>query len=556
MTVDVLETYQFHEKEWESYEELLESFEWEIPDQFNIADYVCDQWAEKRKNSVALYLLDDEGGETAYTFKQLQNFSNRLANYLEGRGVDKGDRIAIHGTQRAEVVIGHLAAFKLGAISVPLSVLLGPDALQYRLDHSDPRAFIIDDEAMDDFNTVNEKLGSEQIALTMDRSDGEADDNFWEALAGESRQFENEATSPEDDACIVYTSGTTGRPKGAVHAHQHLLGLLPGLIRNQQFGKSEGHVTRTVAEWSWIATLNGAILPSWYYGRPIVGYASEGFDPEMEFEIIEKFGVTRLSLAPTAVRMMMQVDNPAERYDLSSLECLSLGGEAVGNSIVEWGAEVFENASISETYGGTEIGAPIGDVPEMGYEHRPGYMGVRAPGHEVAILDPETHEPIEEKGTVGELAIRYEDDPMLFRRYWNEPERTAEKIQNGWVLCEDLASMTDDGYVQYHGRKDDVIISSGYRIDPSEVEESLMSHEAVVNAGVVGVEDDMRGQMVKAFVVLADEYAENENIEEKLQAHVRGNLAKYEYPREIEFIAELPTTTTGKVNRQALQEAN
>lgn len=231
--IDKLEAYHFYEEEWESYDELRDAFEWGVPETFNIASYVCDRWADEKKNNVALYAERSDRTETAYSFRQIRNMANQLANYLAERGIEKGDRIGVNGTQRVEPLVTHIAAFKLGAVSVPLSVLLGPDGLRYRLEDSSAKAFVVDRGAADALRSVRDDLDDLSTVLTMEDFDEGSEQHFWEAIEDHSRTFETMTTDAEDDACIIYTSGTTGSPKGVVHAHRHLLGILPGFVRGR-----------------------------------------------------------------------------------------------------------------------------------------------------------------------------------------------------------------------------------------------------------------------------------------------------------------------------------
>lgn len=559
---DRLENYYFHEQGFDTLAEAEAWFEWEIPETFNIAHYVCDRWAEAKKDDVALY-IETEGEQrneaaaerqSAYTFRQLRNYANRFANALEDRGIGPGDRVAVNGAQRLESLVAHLAAFKLGAVTVPLSVLLGSDGLRYRLADSESAAFVVAQGAIDTFREIRDDLDDLELVVTNEAFDEEGEVSFRDAIEGYGADFETRQTDPEDDACIIYTSGTTGKPKGAVHAHRHLLGLLPQFVSLQRHDTGDNQVARTISEWSWIMSLNQMVLPPLFYGIPVVGYPSGQFEAEKEFELVDRFDITHLNLPPTAVRMMMQVDDAAERYDLSSLRSFSTGGESAGESIIDWATSTFENAAFIEGYGATEIGGLICDDPGFGITHRTGYFGVPSLGHEVAVLDRDTLNPIEEPGEIGELAVRYEDNPMLFVEYLAKPEKTAEKVQDGWLLSEDLVSVDEDGYVRFHARDDDLIISSGYRFGPDEIEESLVTHEAVEEAGVIGVPHETRGEIPKAFVVLNEGKAPTEERRMDLQQHVKDRLAKYEYPRELEFVDELPRTSTGKIRRTALRE--
>ncbi|MFB6353064.1 MAG: acyl-CoA synthetase [Halobacteriales archaeon] len=554
---DWMEPYYFHEQGFDSLEEIEEWFEWRVPDQFNIAEYICDRWAEERPDGVALYVDDGEAGQTAYTFADLRRRADRFANYLADQGVGAGDRIAISGTQRFETLVAHVAAFKLGAVTVPLSVLLGTDGLEYRLSDSEAGAFVVDRGAMETFEAIRDDLDSLDLVVTYggEESTGRpGDDRFEEAVEDQSAEFETATTDAEDTAFIIYTSGTTGQPKGVVHVHRGLLGQLTQFVSLQVHRTGPEQVARTVAGWSWIMSLPGMLFPALFYGVPFVGSpGDQGFEPEREFQLIEDFGITHLNLPPTAVRMMMQIDRPKERYDLGSLQSLTTGGESADEALINWVHQVFEDADYIEGYGTTETGGLICDDPAVGLDHRMGSFGVASVGHDIEVLDQETLEP-KEPNEIGTLAVRYEEDPMLFVEYLGLPEKTAETIREGWLISDDLVSKDEDGYFTYHSRSDDVIISSGYRLSPIEIEEALLTHESVQNAGVIGVPHETRGEIPKAFVVLDAEFAARDDWKDVLQAHVKERLAKYEYPRELEAVEELPLTTTGKVRRQSLRE--
>jgi len=316
----------------------------------------------------------------------------------------------------------------------------------------------------------------------------------------------------------------------------------------------ESDVGRTAVEWSWAGALADFVLPHWIFGKPVVALAHDDFAPETEFDLIDEFDVTIFNAPPTALRMLSQVDDPTDRYDLSSIRTLFSGGEVVGQSIFDWAAEVFDNATLQQGYGQTEAPGFIGDCESLGVPYEHGKIGKPSPGNHVRILDPDTGEPTVEQGDVGEIGLKYEDNPGCFLEYWNKPEKTDRKIQDGWLLSEDLGRRTDDGYIVFEGRKDDVIISSGYKIGPEEIEDVLAQHEAVADAGVIGIPDETRGEIPKAFVTTPAETEPADELAEKLRTFVRDRLAKYEYPRTIEFINELPKTTSGKLRRTELRE--
>ena len=545
-----LEAYHFYEEEWDSYEQLREAFEWEIPDQFNIAAYVCDRWAEER-GQVAVIAEDMDGNEETHTFWQLRNEANRLANHLASEGIGRGDRVGVNLNQRPAALVAHIACWKLGAVSVPLSLLFGPAAIEHRLGDCDAVACVVEDANVDAVRDAD--LPAMETVLTVgdvDHREDEAD--LWTAIDNESRERKTLETDAQDDAVIIYTSGTTGPPKGVRHAHRFVLGHLP--VAAEAFletGQTSEHLYWTPVEWSWVGSLFSVIVPALYYGQPVIAYAGGQFDPENAFHILEKYGVTYFSGPPTALRMMMQVEHP-EQWELSSVQKIGSGGESVGESIREWAEGVFGIDTVEEAYGQTEANLIVSDCAELA-EVRQGKMGLAAPGHEVAILDPETLERLE-PGEVGEIAVRHEGNPVCFKEYWGRPEKTAAKVRDGWLLTEDLGTVDDDGYFEFVGRTDDVIISSGYRIGPEEIEETLATHHAVADAGVIGVPHKERGQVPKAFVVPAPGHEPSDDLRADLQEYVGDRLANYEYPRELEFIAELPRTSTEKVRRRDLRE--
>lgn len=547
---DRLETYRFHEQDWEDYDALCDSFEWEVPEEFNIATYVCDRWAGSGRTAL---IAEDAEGTCRYTFDDLRTHANRFANYLQAQGVERGDRVGVNGTQRMEVIVTHLACWKLGAVSVPLSVLFGPDALRYRLDDSGAKACVLTAGGIEAFRAVKDNLPALETEVVVGVEPEGEETEFSAAIEAQPDDYETVETDPEETSMIIYTSGTTGDPKGVVLPHQHMLGILPSIMCSLlNMEVREDDVARTPVEWSWVGSLNNAVLTALYNGFPAVAADLGQFDPETELDLIERHGVTVMGGPPTAYRMVL--NHPAvEDYDLSSVRAVALGGEAAGDTLIERSRELFPDAAVHEVYGQSEAPIFVGDSEALGVPHRSGKMGKPAPGHEVRVVDPDTHEPVD-TGEAGEIALRRDDNPICFTEYWNNPEKTDQKVQDGWQLCEDLASTDDEGYLGFQSRKDDVIISSGYKVGPAEVEDALAGHEAVVNAGVIGVPDDTRGELVKAFVELGEGHEPSEELKTELQGFVKGRLAKYEYPRELSFIDELPKTTTGKVRRRDLRE--
>jgi acetyl-CoA synthetase len=453
--------------------------------------------------------------------------------------------------------MAHIAAWKLGAISVPLSPLFGTEGLHYRLDDSSAKACIVDQEKLDTFREVKGNLDDMETILTIGEDETQPDeDGFWDVQADASHEFETVATDAEDAATILYTSGTTGDPKGVVHAHRFLLGSLPNYLAGYcNLELHDSDVFWTPADWAWIAGLFVTMAPTLYHGKPLLAYHRDGpFDAVETFELIEEYGISASFLPPTALRMMMQETNKARDYDLSSLRSISSGGESLGHDVSEWAEDVFEGAVVQEVYGQTESMYIAQEVQKL-FPRREESMGKPGIGRdEVALMDLETGEPTVGVDEVGEIAIKYEDDPIVFKEYWKEPEKTAEVRNDGWHHTGDTGKRDEDGYYYFVGRKDDVIISSGHRIGPDELENAIAAHDSVVNVGVIGVPDERRGQIPKAYVELARGYDPSDELKEEIQQFTKDTLAKHEYPREIEFVDSLPLTVTGKVRRTELRD--
>lgn len=548
-----LDTYWFHEREWTDYDELLDAFEWEVPETFNIASYICDRWADGDGTAI----IADDGHETVetYTFETLRDAADATARFLRDCGVTRGDRVGINAGQRPETVVAHVACWKLGAVSVPMSTLFGTDAISYRLTDSGAVACFVDGSNVDTLRAIADDVDSLETVVTIGDVEPAGDEvSLEDARAEFSGRFETAPTDAEEDAIIIYTSGTTGDPKGVRHAHRVLLGDLPLFLTSFcNLEVTDDDVFWTPSEWAWVATLFDVVFPGLFYGRPVVAHtADETFDPETAMDLLERHDVTNFFAPPTALRMMEQLDDPG-RWNVSSVRCVPSGGESLGETIVEWAEETFDGAAVHEAYGQTEANLLVGDCTKL-VESKAGKIGPRGPGHEVAIVDPETAERTVGTGEVGEIAVRYEGNPVCFKEYWNKPEATAEKVANGWLLTEDLGRMDEDGFLEFVSRKDTVIISAGYRIGPVEIEEALSAHEAVADAGVIGIPDDERGAVPKAFVVLASGFDPSLDLVDALKEDVRGRLAEYEYPREIEFVEALPKTSSGKIRRTSLEE--
>jgi acetyl-CoA synthetase len=530
------------------YDELYRSFRWNVPPRYNIARACCGQWAVDRSR-FALYWEDESGATAAYSFWDIQVAANRLSNALAALGVKRGDRVALILPQRSETAIAYMAIFQMGAIALPLSHLFGPEALEYRINHAGASVAIVEPTTLANLWAVKDKLPELKhvIGVAGARESGV---HSWDQMLGKaSSQFTMLDTSADDPAIIIYTSGTTGAPKGALQAHRLVIGNLSGFVHSHDFFPQTGDIFWSPADWAWAGGLFDALLPTWAFGLPILGYRGR-FDAERAYYLLDKYGVRNSFLFPTALKLMMKaVPEPRKRYQLN-LRSIMSAGESVGATLIEWAKNEL-GVTINEMFGQTEINYVVGNC-QAAWPVKPGSIGRAYPGHRVAVIDDKGQ--VLPPGELGEIAIDRKNDPVFFLEYWKNPQATRDKFVGDWGTTGDQGKMDADGYFWYQGRSDDVIKSAGYRIGPAEIESCLVKHRAVMNAAVIGKPDETRGAIVKAFIVLQPGESPSAALIEEIQTHVRGRLAPYEYPREIEFIDALPMTTTGKVQRKELRK--
>jgi acetyl-CoA synthetase len=529
------------------YTELIRRFRWSIPERFNIGVEVADRWAAKEPDRVALIRRDDRGLFHPTTFGELRRGSDALAHALRDRGVGRGDRVAILLPQSVETVLAHLAVYKLGAIAVPLAALFGEEALAYRLTTADAGALITDAAGLGKHDALRRRgTGLTTVLCTAGPASGA--DGFREAMAETSAPFTPEQTGPDDPALMIFTSGTTGHPKGALHGHRVLLGHLPGIVfTHDGFPRPDDRMW-TPSDWAWAGGLLNALLPSLWFGVPVVFGPFRRFDPEAAFALMAEAHVRNAFLPPTALKLMRATENPRARFDLK-LRTIGLAGESLGREAYEWGRTAL-GVPVNEFYGQTECNYVLGAAPHLGVA-RAGAIGKPVPGHAVAVIGPDGA-PVG-PGEQGEIAIR-RPDPVMFLEYWRDPDATRNKFVGNWMLTGDQGVVDDDGYFHFVGRNDDVITSAGYRIGPGEIEDCLIGHPAVALAAAVGKPDPVRTEIVKAFVVLKPAYQPSDALADELRRHVRERLSAAEYPREITFVDEMPLTTTGKVIRRVFRD--
>ncbi|HEY1131297.1 MAG TPA: AMP-binding protein [Roseateles sp.] len=547
------------------YQQLHDAFRWQVPEDFNIAEACCGRWARDTPKATAICFDSESGCRAQYSYGQLQRAANRLSHALLNQGVRRGHRVAIVLPQRFETAVAHIAIQQIGAVAMPLSMLFGAEALEYRLQDSGAVLAIAACEALPALREAKGRCTALRRILVVGQCPVDCDELSWmQALQAEEARFKPVATKADDPAILIYTSGTTGNPKGALIPQRALVGNLSGFIASQNwFGfnpfdpsQPSDAVFWSPADWAWTGGLMDALLPSLYFGRPIVAWQGR-FSAAKAFELMAAYGVTHSFLFPTALKAMMKAEPRPQRHKLK-LRALMSAGEAVGDAVFAWCRDAL-GVPVNEMFGQTEMNYVVGNCQAL-WPARPGSMGRAYPGHRVAVIDDDGQECA--PGEIGEVAVHARDrhgdpDPVFFLGYWNNEAATRAKFTGdpavSWCRTGDLARMDADGTLWYEGRADDVFKSAGYRIGPGEIENCLLKHPAVANAAVVPKPDAERGAVVKAYVVLADGHAGDAALVEALQTHVKARLAPYEYPKEIEFIAALPMTTTGKVQRRVLR---
>lgn len=532
----------------ENYDELYRAFEWQIPKKFNIGVAVSDAWAAREPERICLQHFSPDGDHRTLTYGAFSRLSSAFARGLERQGIKPGDRVAILLPQGFEAAIAHAAIYKLGAIALPLALLFGVEALEYRLHDAGAAAIVTNAFGHERVAAIRGRLPGLRLVVLSGAEPTPATLDFTELASGDADGFVAADTTPDDAALMIYTSGTTGPPKGALHGHRVLLGHLPGFQFHHHFLPQPGDRMWTPADWAWAGGLLNALLPSLLLGVPVVSSPAQKFDPHTAFRILEEMDVRNAFIPPTALRLMKAVDRPRERYRLN-LRTIGSAGEALGRETFEW-AKAALGLEVSEFYGQTECNIVISSAADLGVV-KPGSMGKAAPGHRVAIIDGDGQEL--PAGTVGQVAIR-RPDPVMFLGYWKNEKATDAKFIGDWMTTGDQGVMDGEGYFTFFGRDDDVITSSGYRIGPGEIEDCLAGHPDVQLAAAVGKPDALRTEIVKAYVVLRPGVPGDEETAQSIRDWVKTRLSMHEYPREIAFVDSLPLTTSGKVIRRFLRE--
>jgi acetyl-CoA synthetase len=510
-----------------SYEEARGRHEWVVPERYNIAADVCDRHA---RGELAMVHEHFSGEVREVRWGELQDLAGQAANVLASLGVRRGDRVAVVLPPTPETAAIFFGTWKLGALLLSMSVLYGDEGIRHRIADSRPAVLVTDRANVGRFS---EDLGPTVLVL---------DENTFD---GVPVAFDAVDTAADDPAQLYYTSGTTGLAKGIVHAHRYLLGHEEFLYCHDV---QPGERFHGMGEWAWAAGICPLLGP-WRLGAVQCVYQREGgFDPHRQLAFLSRHEVTNVFGTPTAIRSMMAIEDARTRYP-QRFRAVCSAGEPLNPEAIRWFREQY-GVTVLDYYGLTESYPLCGNFPFM--EVREGSMGRPMPGWDVAILDPD-EQPVA-AGERGEICLRARSNPHYPLGYWGLPEASVDTFGGEWFHTKDAARMDEDGYVWYEGRADDVIISAGYRIGPFEVESACLEHPAVAEAAVVAAPDERRGNIVKAFVVLAGGHEPSEELAEQIKGHVRDRLSAYAYPRLVEFVDTLPKTLTGKIRRVELRE--
>ena len=510
-----------------SYEEVCASHRWDVPSRYNIAADVCDKHA---RDKLAMIWESFDGSVRELGWGELQDLANRAAHTLAARGVKSGDRVAVVLPPTPEAAAVFFGVWKLGAILLSMSVLYGDDGLRHRLSDSEAALLVTDSANAPRFDRpwAPELLILEQGTLDAAPTD-----------------FVSADTSADDPAQLYYTSGTTGLAKGIVHAHRYVLAHEEFVYCHEV---REGERFHGMGEWAWAAGV-APLLGPWRLGAVQCVYRREGgFDPHKQLEFLSRQRVTNVFTTPTAMRAMMAIENAGERYPQIFRRVCS-AGEPLNPEAIRWFREQY-GVTVLDYYGLTESYPLVANYPFL--EVREGSMGKPMPGWDVQLLD-EDEQPVAQGGR-GEICLRARSNPHYPLGYWHNEDASEETFGGEWFHTKDAAVQDEDGYLWYVGRADDVIIAAGYRIGPFEVESACLEHPAVREAAAVASPDELRGNVVKAFIVLSDEHSPSDELAEDIKRFVRERLSAYAYPRRVEFVADLPKTLTGKIRRIELRE--
>jgi acetyl-CoA synthetase len=513
--------------QFSSYEEAVEAHEWNVPERYNIGVDVCDK---HDAGKLAMIHEDPDGNVREVKWGELQELSNRFANVLREHGVERGDRVAMLLPPTPETAAAFFGTYKSAAILLSMSVLYGDDGIKHRVTDSQAKVLVTNEANKD---RVDPSLVDHVLIL---------DDDLLES--GDAH-FDVVDTAADDPAQLYYSSGTTGLAKGIIHAHRYLLAHEEFIYCHDV---QDGERFHGMGEWAWAAGI-APLLGPWRYGATqLVLQRRGGFDPHKQLDFLSRHEATNVFTTPTAMRSMMSIEQAGEKYP-QKFRIVCSAGEPLNPEAIRWFREQY-GVTVLDYYGLTESYPLVANYPFM--DVREGSMGKPMPGWDVQILD-EDEKPLPQ-GERGEICLRARSNPHYPLGYWRNEEASKETFGGEWFHSKDAARFDEDGYVWYEGRADDVIIAAGYRIGPFEVESACLEHDAVAEAAAVASPDERRGNVVKAFIVLAKGHESSDELVEDIQGFVRERLSAYAYPRRIEFVDELPKTLTGKIRRIELRQ--
>jgi len=521
----------------DDYDILYREFRWNIPEYFNMGEAIS-----RNKEGIAIIYRDDEGNRSETSYSELNSLSNQVANFLSELGVKRGEPVGVMMGPRPETAAAIVGIYKLGAIALSMTPLFGIDSANYRIQHSGAKILFTDRE------DIIKELKA-QITVSFDKGNY----TFNDVKKGSS-VFTPVKTKSSEPAHMLYTSGTTGLPKGVVLSHAAVLAHIPWYQFVFEMAPKEDDVFSQLADWGWIAGILDVVVPSLYFGKPMVAYNRGGrLDPKRVMEVLENTKATCFFAPPTALNIIMKSVNPKE-YDLK-LRAVASGGSVVTFDLIKWSRESL-GAPLNVGYGQTEANVLTGTnskiMPIKILEEKGGgnLLGKPIPGHIIEIVDENLN--VLPPNQVGEIAVKL-PDPIVMIEYYKNLEATAKKIRGGFLLTGDLGWKDEYGYIWFKSRSDFLIKSSGYRIGPEEIEFVINQHPAVLESAVIGKEDPVRGEIIKAFIVLKPGYEPNEKLKQEIIDLVKLRLAAYAYPKEIEFVNEIPKTESGKIKRAELK---
>lgn len=517
---------------------------WNIPPDYSVvAD--CLLRHQDRPDDPCLIFEDEQGNVQRWSWGQMLEAVNRFANALRALGVGRGDIVAIYLPQRPENAIAHFAAYRLGALSLPISKLFAPDAVRYRLSHVKAKVFVAEAEVADRFADVLKGLPDLAAFVVVDGEDPRT--SFDGLMAKGSSSFAaDRPPMSEDPFLLMFTSGTTGDPKAVVHHARALIAHNGGDYILNFFRPRDLYFSS--ADWAWVGGLADGLLAIWPFGVPILA-SNARFDPERTLRMVERHGATCGLYAPTALKRLRELPKVRERFRDLRLRCVFSGGESVSPELRRWAQEEL-GSELNVGYGQTEANYLIGTCRAL--EPAPAEaLGKAIPGHDVRIVD-EDGVPLP-VGATGSIAL-HKSDPVLMAGYFNNPQAFAERFAGDWYLTGDTGWADEQGYLYFKGRIDDVIKTSGYRVGPGEIEAAIISVPGVSSCAVIGVPDARVGESIKAFIKVMPDMLPSADLTARIQEHVRSVLAVHQYPREIEYVDEMPTTVTGKIKRRDLRE--